>query len=89
MRCVSLCNASRDERLGILFGAVPGQVALVTVEGDTPRCPDGEAIAALLFHVPGVAVAVADLSFLHACIIPAFARSVEHYPRSEGINFRS
>lgn len=63
-------NTRSDELLGILFRSVPGEILLVTVEGDTPRLPDGKPVAVLCFVVPSVAVAVADLSVFHVCIIP-------------------
>ena len=89
VRALGLSNASSDERLGILFSAVPGQVTLVTVEGDTPRLPDGEPVAVLRFKVPLVAVAVDVLLILHAPIVPDLASQVVAFSRSEGINFRS
>jgi len=53
---LSLSNASVNERLSVILRAVPGKVALVTVEGDTPRNPDGKPVAVLRFEVPGVAL---------------------------------
>ncbi len=89
MRALGLSDARCDECLGILLGAVPGEVALVTVEGDTPRLPDREPVAVLRFDVPGVAVAVDVLLVLHAHIVLDLALQVVIYLRSEGRNFRS